>query len=178
MLYNLTALQTFCCLLPVMWAQNNTCNSSYVGALGRRHCLARMLELKGPAGARGVTRAVGRKGWGPAAAAQPGSQGGWERAAGAWGAGGRWGQGEAGRSLGEGSKPRQQLGTECPKRRYLFVVSVRMWAGRCTLCLPEEPVMLVCVFSAPGGGGADQPVPGEATSLGSTRAFYRNNMLL
>lgn len=64
MLYNLTALQTFYCLLPVMWAQNNTCNSSSVGGLGRSHGISWMLELEPGRDQRGAEIYPGRAGWG------------------------------------------------------------------------------------------------------------------
>lgn len=157
-LYNLTALQTFYCLLPVMWAQNNTCNSSYVGVFGRSRCFSQMLGAEGTSEGRGVAQAVvgAEVGGQQQQQQQPGSQRGSVRDSSS--AGCRCAQ-------GEGSKPGHQLWAECPRQRCLFVVSVRMWAGRCSPCLPEKPVMLVCVFSASRGGGAAESVPGEATSL-------------
>lgn len=88
-------------------------------------------------------------------------------AAGVRGSGCSYGQGEAARLAGAWERaPGPGSNFELnPPNKGIFVVSVRMWAGRCTLSLPEELVVLVCIFSALGGGGAAEPVPGGAKSL-------------
>lgn len=103
-LYNLTALQTFHCLWPIMWAQTNTCNSSCVGALGRSRCIARLFGAEarqGPARARGVTEDVVGEEVGPSSSGTA-----WlpvwlcKWAAGVRGSGCSYGQGEAARLAG------------------------------------------------------------------------------